>query len=298
MEDVLSGEYIEGSKVRKWQVSRDSIITAGYSESVGQNSIPIWNAYIRIWQGKYKPNKIKFNDQDFIQWHKSPGKTHSHAQFTANKRSDGKLNEKGVSYNYKPTVNHKSLQDQSFQWKFNEGKTQSEKNFKYAIDSSLISHGTFEHVPGVWQDNISIIRDYGFSTNIFKAMREQEHISKPLLTNSNIFIDNKSQNDEIIAPKKYKKKFADKITNFNPTTNTLKIDTDSFGIDSSATFAAANNKRTLKKLANKDFDFLYDQKKGGLYFNENGSDKGFGNSGLIAILKGAPNLTASNLNFI
>ena len=47
-----------------------------------------------------------------------------------------------------------------------------------------------------------------------------------------------------------------------------------------------------------DFDFLYDEKKGGLYFNENGSDKGFGEGGIIAILKGAPDLTSDNLEFI
>ena len=29
-----------------------------------------------------------------------------------------------------------------------------------------------------------------------------------------------------------------------------------------------------KKLAKQDFDFLYDEKKGFLYFNENGADKG------------------------
>ena len=103
---------------------------------------------------------------------------------------------------------------------------------------------------------------------------------------------------EISAPTKFNKKSADKITNFNPSTDTLEIDTDSFGIDSSATFAAARNKRKLKKLAKKDFDFLYDQKKGGLYFNENGSDKGFGDGGIIAILKGAPDLTARNLEFV
>ena len=53
-----------------------------------------------------------------------------------------------------------------------------------------------------------------------------------------------------------------------------------------------------KKLANQDFDFLYNEKKGGLYFNENDSDKGFEDVGIIAILKGAPDLTYSNLEFI
>lgn len=100
-------------------------------------------------------------------------------------------------------------------------------------------------------------------------------------------------------PTKFKRKNIDTITNFNPSTDTLEIDADSFGIDSSATFAAGANKKEVKKvLAKQDVDFLYDERKGGLYFNENGSDKGFGDGGIIAILKGAPDLTASNLEFI
>ena len=115
---------------------------------------------------------------------------------------------------------------------------------------------------------------------------------------SPIAID-KAEPTSINKPSKFNKKSADKITNFNPSTDTLEIDTDSFGIDSSATFAAGKNKKAVKKkLAKQDFDFLYDQKKGGLYFNENGADKGFGDGGIIAILKGAPDLTSGNLEFI
>ncbi len=106
-------------------------------------------------------------------------------------------------------------------------------------------------------------------------------------------------NNPLMLPSQFKKKSADKITNFNPSTDALEVDTDTFGIDNSATFAAGSSKKEVKKvLAKQDFDFLYDQKKGGLYFNENGSDKGFGDGGIIAILKGAPDLTASNLEFI
>ncbi len=107
------------------------------------------------------------------------------------------------------------------------------------------------------------------------------------------------QKHELKKPKAFKKKYADKITNFNPSTDTLEIDTDSFGIDSCATFAAGKNKKAVKKkLTKQDFDFLYDKKKGGLYFNENGSEKGFGDGGIIAILKGTPDLTSDNLEFI
>ena len=108
-----------------------------------------------------------------------------------------------------------------------------------------------------------------------------------------------TDNEAIFSPTKFNKKSADKITSFNPETDTLEIDTDSFGIDSSATFASGKNKKAVnKKLAMQDFDFLYDQKKGGLYFNENGAEKSFGDGGIIAILKGAPDLTSTNLEFI
>ena len=114
----------------------------------------------------------------------------------------------------------------------------------------------------------------------------------PSHSRSNTTIEN------ITLPWKFNKESADKITNFNPSTDTLEIDTDSFSIDSPATFAAGKNKRKINKLAKQDFDFLYDQKKGGLYFNENGADKGFGDGGIIAILKGAPDLSEKNIDFI
>ena len=111
--------------------------------------------------------------------------------------------------------------------------------------------------------------------------------------------DDSKEQYPITLPDSFKKKSADKITNFNPSSDTLEIDTDSFGIDSSATFASGANKKEVKKvLAKQDVDFFYDQKKGGLYFNENGEEKGFGDGGIIAILKGAPDLSESNLSFL
>ena len=107
-----------------------------------------------------------------------------------------------------------------------------------------------------------------------------------------------SETSQINLPNKFNKKSANKFTNFNPSADTLGIDTDSFRIDRSATFATGKNKKKVMKLAKKDFDFLYDEKKGGLYFNENGAEKGFGDGGIIAILKGAPDLTSGNLEFI
>ena len=110
-----------------------------------------------------------------------------------------------------------------------------------------------------------------------------------------------SDEEEVVSinkPFSFNKKSTDKITGFNPSTDTLEISTVSFGVDSSATFAAARNKKMIKRQFDKlDIDFLYDQKDGGLYFNENGVDQGFGDGGIMAILKGAPGLTADNLVF-
>ena len=108
----------------------------------------------------------------------------------------------------------------------------------------------------------------------------------------------KNEYDTITPPKKYGKSYADKITNFDSSSDNLKIDKDLFGVGKKASFKAAKNKKYLGRYAKKGYDFIYDEKKGYLYFNENGSDKGFGDGGIIAILKGAPDLNSSDLKFI
>ena len=133
-------------------------------------------------------------------------------------------------------------------------------------------------------------------TQVFRLPTESERQPPSGEVNEN---QDKNQIVEIEKPSRFNKKSANKITNFNPSTDTLEIEIDSFGIDSSATFASGKNKKAVKKkLAKQDFDFLYDEKKGGLYFNENGADKGLGDGGIVAILKGAPDLTSDNLEFI
>ena len=104
--------------------------------------------------------------------------------------------------------------------------------------------------------------------------------------------------DKLMLPPSFNKKSADKITNYDSSVDILEIDANSFGIDGSATFASGNNAKAVEKLAKQGFDFLYDQKKGGLYFNENGAEKCFGEGGIIAILQGTPDLTSGNLEFI
>ena len=109
----------------------------------------------------------------------------------------------------------------------------------------------------------------------------------------------KSSSGVILKPEEFKNKLVDKITNFRPSSDVLKIDVSDFNRSRSSTFKVGKNKKqVLKKLARLAHDFLYDQKKGGLYFNENGAAKGLGDGGIIAILKGGPELDAANLKFV
>ena len=109
----------------------------------------------------------------------------------------------------------------------------------------------------------------------------------------------KSSSGLIVKPEEFKNKLVDKITNFMTSSDVLRIDVSDFHRSLSSTFKVGKNKKqVLKKLARLDYDFLYDQKKGGLYFNENGPAKGLGDGGIIAILEGGPELDATNLKFV
>ena len=77
-----------------------------------------------------------------------------------------------------------------------------------------------------------------------------------------------------------------------------RVDADaSFSIDGMDTgsFAIASSKKELKQLMTSDAAVVYDEKKGKLYLNENGTAKGWGAKkvgGLIAKFKGKPELSA------
>ena len=64
-------------------------------------------------------------------------------------------------------------------------------------------------------------------------------------------------------------------------------------------FAIASNKKELKALMKSDADVVYDERKGKLYLNDNGTAKGWGAKkvgGLIARFKGKPELTADHFD--
>ena len=63
------------------------------------------------------------------------------------------------------------------------------------------------------------------------------------------------------------------------------------------TFAIASSKKELKQLMKSDAEVVYDEKKGKLFLNENGTANGWGKKkvgGLLATFKGKPELTADN----
>ena len=64
-------------------------------------------------------------------------------------------------------------------------------------------------------------------------------------------------------------------------------------------FAIASSKKELKALMKSDADVVYDESKGKLYLNDNGTAKGWGAKkvgGLIAKFKGKPELTADHFD--
>lgn len=90
----------------------------------------------------------------------------------------------------------------------------------------------------------------------------------------------------------------DPITNFNPSTQKIRIDSDPFGIsgDYEVDFKIAKSSKQLKKLQKSDFNLIYNRKDGSLYYNLNREEVGFGNrGGLIAVLD--PKLPLTGANF-
>ena len=80
------------------------------------------------------------------------------------------------------------------------------------------------------------------------------------------------------------------------------VDPDaSFSVEGTdgGTFAIASTKKELKQLMKSDADVVYDERKGKLFLNDNGTKKGWGAKkvgGLVAKFKGKPELTADHFD--
>ena len=105
----------------------------------------------------------------------------------------------------------------------------------------------------------------------------------------------------------FTRRAADKIIGFNSEQgDTIAINVFVFpGLEASTTdnlrFVSADSKKELKQLSRQDYNFVYYEKKGRLYYDGNGSMKNWGNEdegGLVAILKGKPSLTSDDFVFL
>ena len=103
----------------------------------------------------------------------------------------------------------------------------------------------------------------------------------------------------------FTKQSADKIIGFNASQgDTIAVGPNAFpslqGV-SDISFASTRSKKEFKQLSKEDYDFVYFEKKGRIYFDGNGAEKNWGNSdegGLVAILKGKPELTVENITLL
>ena len=99
----------------------------------------------------------------------------------------------------------------------------------------------------------------------------------------------------------FTKKAADKIIGFNSSQgDSIVISPEAFPellSSSEINFASTKKKKELKLLSKQDYDFVYFEKKGRLYYDGNGAEKNWGNKdegGLVAVLKGKPELTVND----
>ena len=95
------------------------------------------------------------------------------------------------------------------------------------------------------------------------------------------------------------KESATKLTDFDPYENdSILLDKASFNLGKKIKLKSVTGKKALKKASRSKKNFVYNEKKGFLYFNENGKENGWGDGGLLAVLEGKPELGASDFTIV
>jgi len=89
------------------------------------------------------------------------------------------------------------------------------------------------------------------------------------------------------------------ISTFDTSTDQIVIDRITLGIDNTKpSFKSIRGWKPVLELASQDVDFIYGENTGSLFYNQNGSEPGFGSGGLFLKLVGAPEITENNFQFI
>ena len=90
-------------------------------------------------------------------------------------------------------------------------------------------------------------------------------------------------------------KEVDKVKDFDSNEgDSVLLDKDVFDLGKRVKIKTVTGKKAAKNTTDSKEDFVYDDKKGLLYYNENGKEEGWGDGGLFAKLLGAPELGASD----
>ena len=88
---------------------------------------------------------------------------------------------------------------------------------------------------------------------------------------------------------------ADTITNFNASKDKIKL---SFYFDDDIDFKLTYSRREFRQASSSKFEIIFNEKTGGLYFNDNGRRNGFGeDGGIFAIIEELTGRLSDN-NFI
>lgn len=113
--------------------------------------------------------------------------------------------------------------------------------------------------------------------------------------------------------KQYKNGKADTIIDFSTNEDSIAFSRRSLGFNAKQwekaqiagnelEFKSADTRKDLMKMKNQEISFIYFQENsadfGKLFYNQNGSKKGYGDGGLIVKLQGAPDLLEGNISII
>ena len=104
----------------------------------------------------------------------------------------------------------------------------------------------------------------------------------------------------IFEKDRFSKRGADTILDFTPNDgDQLIVSKEALkGLDRSAELGIAESKKEFKAMKLDPVELIYFAPKGQVYFDQNEDGKGFGNGGLFAILKGAPELGADSFGLM
>ena len=95
------------------------------------------------------------------------------------------------------------------------------------------------------------------------------------------------------------KKVADKISDFNKEEgDKILLDKEMFTLGKKIKFKAVSGADQVRKASRTNKQFVYEESKGKLFFNENGDAKGWGDGGYFAKLIGLPELSANTFMLV